>query len=77
MVEGTLEHIKTIIGIGMANDGKAAPCYKCGETSHETSECRHKGQLQCRDCGFKGHNRDDVLINRNLAMVPFQSSLYQ
>ena len=34
----------------ITNNGNAVPCYKCGETNHETRECRHKGQVQCDDC---------------------------
>lgn len=30
-------------------------CYKCGETNHETIQCRHKEQLKCHDCGYFGH----------------------
>lgn len=35
------------------NNGTA--CYKCGETNHETSRCKHKEQLKCYYCGFYGH----------------------
>ena len=37
------------------NKDSAVLCYKCGETNHETSQCRHKGQLEFYHCGFKGH----------------------
>ena len=30
-------------------------CYKCGETNHETSRCRHAEQLKCFHCGFYSH----------------------
>ena len=30
-------------------------CYKCGESNHDTSSCRHKQQLKCFQCGYMGH----------------------
>ena len=30
-------------------------CYKCGESNHDTSSCRHKEQLKCFQCGYMGH----------------------
>ena len=30
-------------------------CYKCGESNHGTSSCRHKQQLKCFECGYMGH----------------------
>lgn len=30
-------------------------CYKCGETNHDTSQCKHKVQLKCFYCGYYGH----------------------
>ena len=30
-------------------------CYKCGESNHETNDCKHKKQLKCFHCGFLGH----------------------
>ena len=35
------------------NSGLA--CYKCGETNHETSQCKFQEQLKCHYCGFWGH----------------------
>ncbi|MEW8546067.1 MAG: GDSL-type esterase/lipase family protein, partial [Candidatus Thiodiazotropha sp.] len=35
------------------NNGAA--CYKCGETNHQTSRCKHQEQLKCYYCGFYGH----------------------
>ena len=32
-----------------------SPCYKCGETNHDTNQCRHSEQLKCFHCGFYGH----------------------
>ena len=37
------------------NANSGAACYKCGETNHETSRCKHKEQLKCYYCGFYGH----------------------
>ena len=37
------------------NTSNEATCYKCGETNHETRQCRHKEQLKCHYCGFYGH----------------------
>ena len=37
------------------NTNNEATCYKCGETNHETRQCRHKEQLKCHYCGFLGH----------------------
>ncbi|MEW8548504.1 MAG: GDSL-type esterase/lipase family protein [Candidatus Thiodiazotropha sp.] len=37
-----------------ANGGNL-PCYKCGETNHDTGRCRHNEQLKCFHCGFLGH----------------------
>lgn len=30
-------------------------CSKCGETNHNTRQCRHQEQLQCHGCGLYGH----------------------
>ena len=30
-------------------------CYKCGESNHDTSSCKHRQQLKCFHCGFLGH----------------------
>ena len=38
-----------------SNRNNNVACYKCGETNHETSQCRHKEQLKCHYCGFLGH----------------------
>ena len=32
-----------------------SPCYQCGETNHDTNQCRHSEQLKCFHCGFYGH----------------------
>ena len=37
------------------NTNNEATCYKCGETNHETRQCRHKEQLKCHYCGFFCH----------------------
>ena len=30
-------------------------CYKCGESNHDTSSCKHSQRLKCFHCGFLGH----------------------
>ena len=30
-------------------------CHKCGESNHETINCKHKHQLKCYHCGLLGH----------------------
>lgn len=30
-------------------------CYKCGESNHNTSSCKHNRQLECFHCGYLGH----------------------
>ena len=30
-------------------------CYKCGDSNHDTSSCKHSQQLKCFHCGFLGH----------------------
>ncbi|MES9881522.1 MAG: GDSL-type esterase/lipase family protein [Sedimenticola sp.] len=37
-------------------------CMKCGLQNHDTSECRHKNQLQCYKCKFMGH-KDAICWN--------------
>ena len=36
-------------------------CYKCGESNHDTNNCRHKEQLKCFHCGFWGHKSGGCL----------------
>ena len=35
--------------------GSVMLCYKCGESNHDTNNCKHKAQLTCHHCGYKGH----------------------
>ena len=30
-------------------------CAKCGESNHETRNCRHAEQIKCYECGYYGH----------------------
>lgn len=40
---------------GWQSKGKKQPCSKCGESNHETKDCRHVAPLQCHKCGYFGH----------------------
>lgn len=36
-------------------------CYKCGESNHETAQCRHSEQLKCFHCNYYGHKSSRCL----------------
>ena len=35
--------------------GTVMLCYKCGESNHDTNNCKHTEQLTCHHCGYRGH----------------------
>ena len=36
-------------------DNGQISCAKCGESNHETRNCRHAEQIKCYECGYYGH----------------------
>lgn len=41
-------------------------CYKCGESNHDTNNCKHKKQLECFHCGYLGHKSGRCLQKVNV-----------
>ena len=49
------QHIRRGNLIYPGQEGRPNPCTKCGETNHETKDCKHAEQIQCHQCGYYGH----------------------
>ena len=53
--KSSVQHIRRGNLIYPGQGGSQAPCTKCGETNHETKNCKHLEQIQCHQCGYYGH----------------------
>ena len=75
LVQETLEHIKTI-RIGSQIMAVQYHVINVGKQTMKPVSVDTRDKCSVMTVDLKVINRDDALINRNLAMMPFQSSLY-